>query len=808
MRIPLKCLLTLALTVPLGVAQADEEPSTPAGHSLHGEAFNEGPRQKPYLMDGMPDIDFPITSKSAEAQKFFNQGIGQLHGFWYFEAERSFRQVAMLDTNCAMAYWGMAMANVGNEKRAKQFIEKAVVLTNGLGKREFLYVQSLAKFYLSSKEKNDDSSKPDKAERDERHRQYVKSLEQIIEEFPGDIEAKTFLVFKIWDNNGRLKISSHTAADALAQQVLEEKKLHPVHHALIHLWNNEADRRALDSASKCGQGSPGIAHMWHMPGHTYSALHRYADAAWQQEASARVDHAYMIRNRVLPDQIHNYAHNNDWLVKNLSYLGRVPDAIDLAKNLVELPRHPKYNVLTRFAVSEATTNSAYPNPFSTDDNRNRESSARFGRSRLCELMVRWELWDDLIALGQTEYLEPTEFPEEQARRAKALGIAYFSKGDEGAGASQIAAVESALKEQKGLRNAEMEEAETKARNEKKPDDQVKKAMTGALDAHASRVKSMLSSLAELKLYQSLAENDKDAVLKQLEVLKDNMAKERLAQIYLQIGDEEQAIKRAREAVEGATNQVQVLANYVDILSRCGKEEDARKQFETLRSLATHADLDLPVFKRVGPVAKALDLAEDWRARYKRAKDVGDRPSLDKLGPFRWHPSPAPEWTLRDSENRKVSLRDYHGGPVVLIFYLGYGCVHCLEQLNLFAPVADEYDRAGIKIVAIGTDSVDGLAKTFEKSKDGRGFPFRVLSDKKLDAFRAYRAYDDFEKMALHGTFLVDAAGLVRWQDVSYEPFTEPRFLLGEAKRLLKLPGSSMLTVTPRNELRSPKGNNL
>src|SRR5687768_17792006 len=56
------------------------------------------------------------------------------------------------------------------------------------------------------------------------------------------------------------------------------------------LWNNEADRRALGSAAKCGQGSPGIAHMWHMPGHTYSALHRYADGAWQQEAAARVDH--------------------------------------------------------------------------------------------------------------------------------------------------------------------------------------------------------------------------------------------------------------------------------------------------------------------------------------------------------------------------------------------------------------------------------------------------------------------------------------------------------------------------------------
>ena len=53
-----------------------------------------------------------------------------------------------------------------------------------------------------------------------------------------------------------------------------------------------------------------------------------------------------------------------------------------------------------------------------------------------------------------------------------------------------------------------------------------------------------------------------------------------------------------------------------------------------------------------------------------------------------------------------------------------------------------------------------------------------------------RAIDDFENRALHGTFLIDGAGKVRWQDISFEPFNEPKFLLTEAKRLLRLPGSS------------------
>ena len=64
------------------------------------------------------------------------------------------------------------------------------------------------------------------------------------------------------------------------------------------------------------------------------------------------------------------------------------------------------------------------------------------------------------------------------------------------------------------------------------------------------------------------------------------------------------------------------------------------------------------------------------------------------------------------------------------------------------------------------------------------FRFPILSDKSLKTFKAYRAYDDFEKMPLHGTFLVDGNGKVRWQDISYDPFTELKFLAAESRRLL------------------------
>jgi hypothetical protein len=111
-----------------GAAASTPAPAVdlPAGHSQHGEIFNEGPRQRAYLMGATGNVSLSVTTSVPEAQQFFNQGLGQLHGFWYFEAERSFRQAAALDPECAMAYWGMAMANLENEKRGKGFIDEAV----------------------------------------------------------------------------------------------------------------------------------------------------------------------------------------------------------------------------------------------------------------------------------------------------------------------------------------------------------------------------------------------------------------------------------------------------------------------------------------------------------------------------------------------------------------------------------------------------------------------------------------------------------------------------------------------------------
>src|SRR5579864_4492630 len=66
------------------------------------------------LMSGQGDVHFAITTSNPMAQKFFDQGVAQMHSFWATEAERSFRQAAELDPEAPMPWWGVAMVAAGD----------------------------------------------------------------------------------------------------------------------------------------------------------------------------------------------------------------------------------------------------------------------------------------------------------------------------------------------------------------------------------------------------------------------------------------------------------------------------------------------------------------------------------------------------------------------------------------------------------------------------------------------------------------------------------------------------------------------
>ena len=180
------------------------------------------------------------------------------------------------------------------------------------------------------------------------------------------------------------------------------------------------------------------------------------------------------------------------------------------------------------------------------------------------------------------------------------------------------------------------------------------------------------------------------------------------------------------------------------------------------------------------------------------RDVRDKPTsspsasqrriVQKLGPLWWTPPKAPAFALPKGKTDGImSLTDLQG-PTIVVFYLGFGCIHCVEQLNELRPRYDDFKDAGIEIVAIGTDKVDdvkaAILDTIEV--DGPATPFEILCDPKGDVFKAFHCWDQFTDEPLHGTFLIDGKGRIRWRDISEEPFMETDFLLKESERLIAI----------------------
>ncbi|MEM7697717.1 MAG: peroxiredoxin family protein [Verrucomicrobiota bacterium] len=745
------CLLFLAV-VARGEDPSDSPPSeTPLGHSYHGEVFNEGPRQAAVLIDGTGDVHFSVTTESQKAQQFFDQGIGQLHGFWDFEAERSFRQVAAIDPDCAMAYWGMAMANFSNDERGSGFAEEAKERRESVSEREQLWIDGLSDYFADKKK-----------EKKKRLREWVRAIEEIASLYPDDIEAKAFLMKQIYYNHNRgLPIPSHYAINLLIDEVLAKDPDHPVHHYRIHLWDYEDPEKALAAAAACGPSAPAIAHMWHMPGHTYSRLDRYADAVYQQEASARIDHAHMMRFQIVPDRISNFAHNNEWCIRNLDATGQHTRAVDLAFNMISLPRLAKFKEVDGEEVYDP-----------------KGSSWAWGRKRLRDTLFKFEQWSDLIALTDSGVLSADGKSIEQDEVDRYVGIARFESGDWDGGRYHLGELEGRLEEKIDQRDEAVAAASKKATDEGKDAEAVEAAEKEAKKKYQSDITALERLVSELSVYAELSAESPD-----LEAAREHLgdvakfSKARLAQLWQRAGGEEKAIELSAEAVKDGGGEVLPLAARVEVLYDQGKLDQAAEAFESLRETAYLSDLSTPPLSRLSSIAEELGLPKDWRRAPTPPGDIGKRPPLDSLGPFRWTAPRAPVFDLVNSDGDRSSLEDFAGRRVLMLFYLGTECEHCIEQLAAFEAVRKDWNAVGIELVAVSTDGSG-------KVPEGIGLP--ILFDPDLETFRSFRAYDDFEEMALHGTFLIDELGSIRWKDIGHEPFMRHEWLLEESLRLLEL----------------------
>jgi len=299
MRLETACtfLLAAALAACPGFAQTDP---IDKGHSAHGAAFDIGPRQKPWLMEGIGAAPFPITTKNPEVQQWFNQGNALLHSFWFYEAERSFRWCLKLEPDNAMAYWGLARATDGD--RAADFVREAVKRKDKVTERERLYIEALEA--AQPDPVRDAAAKPDY--RELRHRE-MKKLETLCVKYPDDMEARALLAEVTLGD-------SRYGAELIIREILARQPNHPgAHHYRIHNWDYHEPEQALASCRAYSDLVPGIGHAQHMPGHIYAIVGMWHEAALSMDAATRVEKQYMRTSLTFPFNNWNYAHNRNYL---------------------------------------------------------------------------------------------------------------------------------------------------------------------------------------------------------------------------------------------------------------------------------------------------------------------------------------------------------------------------------------------------------------------------------------------------------------------------------------------------------------
>lgn len=146
---------------------------------------------------------------------------------------------------------------------------------------------------------------------------------------------------------------------------------------------------------------------------------------------------------------------------------------------------------------------------------------------------------------------------------------------------------------------------------------------------------------------------------------------------------------------------------------------------------------------------------------------------------------APKFDLVDADGKSHALdAALAKGPVVVIFYYGYHCNHCVGQLFTIDRDLPYFAELGATVLAV---SADPVAITRERFKKYGAFKFPVLSDPGNRVAQLYGVYTPAagksEENLVHGTFVVDRGGVIRWANFGDEPFTDDRTLLSVIAKL-------------------------
>jgi tetratricopeptide (TPR) repeat protein len=362
------------------------------------------------LFDGLGTYTKKITTKSPEAQRYFNQGLAWFHGFHHAAAIRSFQEAARLDPECAMAHWGVALANGPHinlpmvpppaAEQAWQSITLAQKFAAKATPVERDLIAALATRYAN----------PQPEDRSPLDRAYAEAMRKAWRTHSKDPDvgalfAESVMTLRPWDlwtHDGKPQPGTEEVIATL-EAVFKLNLNHPfANHLYLHaLEASNTPERAMSAADRLRDLQPALAHNVHMPSHIDIRNGRWQDAITANvkaiEASRRL-RARMGQPPPGPIYIYN-AHNHHMLAYAAMMTGQSELAIGQIRTMVaSLPA----DFLKDFAPF---VDGYVAMPY--------------------EVLLRFGRWDDVLAMPD----HPDHLAFSRAMRLAARGIALAAKGD-------------------------------------------------------------------------------------------------------------------------------------------------------------------------------------------------------------------------------------------------------------------------------------------------------------------------------------------------------------------------------------------
>ena len=256
----------------------------------------------PPLWNDLGTLTYKITTRSPEAQRYFDQGLRLTYGFNHAEAQRAFRKAQRLDPDCAMCFWGEALVLGPNinlpmqqEAVAPAFaaVAKANALKDRASPRERALISALSKRYA-------DSPPADRAALD---KDYAQAMGEAAAQFPDDdniavLHAEALMDLSPWDYwepGGATPRPQSAGIVPALERVLARSPDHPgaIHYYIHAVEASDRPQRAEAPADRLRGAIPGAGHLVHMPSHIYLRVGRYRDALEDNKKAAAADEKYL-----------------------------------------------------------------------------------------------------------------------------------------------------------------------------------------------------------------------------------------------------------------------------------------------------------------------------------------------------------------------------------------------------------------------------------------------------------------------------------------------------------------------------------